>query len=802
MSMRRTPGLLGLASLLLVASTAGAADDLGPVIDAALKRAGANRAEIEAALSKAPAAEQEGMRFLVANMPDRDLTSLKADFLLANLRYAYQAFGEAPWNERVPKDVFLNYVLPYASINERRDDWRKDFYDKFKPLVAGVNESGKAGARLNEKIFPLLKVRFSTKRKRADQGPYETIETGMASCTGLSVLLVDACRAVGVPARFVGVPEWSDESGNHSWVEIYNNGQWHFTGAAESTGDTLDSAWFVGRAAASERDNPMHAIYAASFARTKQQFPMPWAPDADYVYAVNVTDRYTGKTAKPAADELLVRIRVLDNPGGQRLSTQVKILDPDGKVVQEGKTRDERFDGNDHLEAVLKRGVRYRVEARLLDAFVGADIEPKKTEELFTLTMDGAQRKQPKWLTPSPEEIAFAKSPEGKEVLAEMMKYFAAPPEKRADVPLNPKFDALVLSKSGPVRKLAWAAYSQGAEATALLADLKQNRVKYKEYVSPFVVRAVGTMPADGWPLFIAMHGGGGALQELNDQQWRHMQIYYRDQPQAGGYLYLAIRAPNNSWNGFYDWYNLPLTENLIRQFTLAASVNPNKVFLMGYSHGGYGAFFIGPQMADRFAAIHASAAAPATGNEVGKNLLNTRFSYMVGELDRMYGRHDRCVAFDKYMKELKGDRKDVYPYTFELIKGAPHGGLPDRHKIKDMIDAVRQPVPREVRWQTSYDVVKSFNWLHVPKPGNNKEVTATCRNNVLKIESPNLDELHVYLDERLADYGKPLAIDACGQKSEQKLKPSLRTLCETLAERGDPELMFATRVELKLKPK
>ena len=138
---------------------------------------------------------------------------------------------------------------------------------------------------------------------------------------------------------------------------------------------------------------------------------------------------------------------------------------------------------------------------------------------------------------------------------------------------------------------------------------------------------------------------------------------------------------------------------------------------------------------------------------------------------------------------------------TFELIKGAPHSGLPDRHKIKDMIDATRTPVPREVCWLTSQDVVKSMNWLHVPKPGGGKEVTATCRDNVLTIESPNLDELHVYLDQRLADYAKPLAIDACGQKSTQKLKPSLRTLCETLVERGDPELMFATRLELKLKP-
>ena len=50
---------------------------------------------------------------------------------------------------------------------------------------------------------------------------------------------------------------------------------------------------------------------------------------------------------------------------------------------------------------------------------------------------------------------------------------------------------------------------------------------------------------------------------------------------------------------------------NLIRQFTVLGDVDPDKVYVMGYSHGGYGAFYIGPKIPDRFAAIHCSAAAP-----------------------------------------------------------------------------------------------------------------------------------------------------------------------------------------------
>ena len=94
----------------------------------------------------------------------------------------------------------------------------------------------------------------------------------MASCTGLSILLIDACRAVGVPARFVGTPLWSDGSGNHSWVEVWDDG-WHFTGAAEPTGDALNKAWFTGRAAQAQRDSERYGVDQVVFPHRDQRWP-------------------------------------------------------------------------------------------------------------------------------------------------------------------------------------------------------------------------------------------------------------------------------------------------------------------------------------------------------------------------------------------------------------------------------------------------------------------------------------------------------------------------------------------------
>ena len=144
------------------------------------------------------------------------------------------------------------------------------------------------------------------------------------------------------------------------------------------------------------------------------------------------------------------------------------------------------------------------------------------------------------------------------------------------------------------------------------------------------------------------MHGGGGAPQELNDSQWRQMQVYYRDHPEVGRLSLRGLaRARTTTWNGFYTGYVYPLIQNLLRQFLLFADVDPNKQFIMGYSHGGYGAFAIGPKMPDHFAAVHSSAGALADGASA-MTLRNTVFSSMVGGKDTTYGRYDRIREFRK----------------------------------------------------------------------------------------------------------------------------------------------------------
>jgi hypothetical protein len=226
------------------------------------------------AIVKAKAEQREGVAFLLANMPERDLKGLSSDFLLKNVDAAYGARAASPWAAAVPDEIFLNDVLPYSNLNERRDDWRGDFVARFGPQVKDCKSPGEAAQLLNRVLFKQVDVKYhASKRPKPDQSPYESIEAKFASCSGLAILLVDACRAVGVPARVVGTPRWADNSGNHTWVEVWDGRQWHFVGAAEP--GAFDKTWF-GDLAAKADNKPEHRIYAASFEHTETPFPLVW----------------------------------------------------------------------------------------------------------------------------------------------------------------------------------------------------------------------------------------------------------------------------------------------------------------------------------------------------------------------------------------------------------------------------------------------------------------------------------------------------------------------------------------------
>ena len=302
--MKQRVLLCALAAVALaIAFVVWPSKGYNPADDAELQEviaSSARGAELEALVENTPVEQQREMAFLLKNMPEFDREAMDLELLKENVEYAHQAREKYAWAKQLPEDVYLHDVLPYHVVDEVRDSWRKELYEMFSPAVDTCRTMYDAVCAVNANIPRLTGVDYNTKREKTNQSPRESMRQGMASCTGLALLLVDAYRAVGIPARFAGTASWHDNRGNHSWTEVWLDGQWRVTEYYFPS--KLDHLWFMPDASKANAEERTYAIYATRFGKADDWFPMVWA-DGDvegrpieelpkWVGAENVTKHY------------------------------------------------------------------------------------------------------------------------------------------------------------------------------------------------------------------------------------------------------------------------------------------------------------------------------------------------------------------------------------------------------------------------------------------------------------------------------------------------------------------------------
>ena len=748
----------------------------------ALDAAGDNRTELEQLLRMVPDSQFESAEFLVANMPPRDLKSLKSDFLLSEIQIAHETLEEAPWGKQIPKEIFLNNSLPYANINERRDAWRKDFRDRFYPLIIGATTPAQAAAMLNQKLYPRVTVKYSTKRAKADQSPYESMDSGLASCTGLSVLLIDACRALGIPARFVGTPLWSDNSGNHSWIEVWDNG-WHFTGAAEPSGDQLDQAWFIGRASTAKRDDPKHAIYAVSFQKTPLRFPLVWDRSIDYISAVNVTDRYTQVGFKQPEGTQMVSFRVVDPKTLARTQAKVCVKDESGAVVLEGTTKDEGFDSNDHLLQYLKQGSSYTVEVQVGERRWSDGFQVGDQPRLISWNVPSEQPQPKPMPNPMPEGGDSNAAIQGLE------KYLAMDPGSRGAIDQH-AFATLPLSKEQAIaaERLLVEDF-QRRQRQSRIDEFESRQLVIGELKMPFAYKVYGDMPEGGRSLYISMHGGGGAPKQVNDSQWENQKRLYR--PEEG--VYVAPRAPTDTWDLWHQSHIDAFFDRLIQDFVLFENVNPDRVYLMGYSAGGDGVYQVAPRMADRFAAASMMAGHPNETSPLG--LRNLPFTLHMGANDGAYNRNKIAAEWKTKLAELHESDPDGYNHYVKIHEGKGHWmDRQDAEAIQWMHQNTRNRFPKKIVWKQDDVVEPRFYWLSTDPLflRDRPLVVAKAVGNEVVIEQAELTQLNILLKDDLLDMNAPVTVRIGDREIvKTKVPRTIAVMDETLSERGDPKGVF-----------
>jgi len=262
-------------------------------------------------------------------------------------------------------------------------------------------------------------------------------------------------------------------------------------------------------------------------------------------------------------------------------------------------------------------------------------------------------------------------------------------------------------------------------------------------------------------------------------------------------------------------------TEEFVLELIEAAKrtwkIDPNRVYIVGHSMGGFGSWTLGAHHADLFAGLGPYAGGPVPytegGEKYGKvlgiqegvlpNLRNVAL-HVYQSLDDVQVPPHANVFANKAILELKAEDGGYEHFKYVEVNGRGHGAPPGGHVkgFKWLYQFKRDPRPRHVVWQPVLGYKRMFYWLWWDKPDLQQVVEA-------KIEKPNEIDLdlagsetagfRILLDDRLVDLDQEVVVREGGEEIFRgKVKRTLTTMLMTAAEKYDREMIFTARIDLK----
>lgn len=329
------------------------------------------------------------------------------------------------------------------------------------------------------------------------------------------------------------------------------------------------------------------------------------------------------------------------------------------------------------------------------------------------------------------------------------------------------------------------------------LADVYHNKVAKNNGLSmPLWWTTYGTKPANGYSLYISLHGGGGAAASVNDQQWENQKLLYK----PSDCIYLAPRAPMDTWDMWFHEGIDTLYEETIQMAEAFLDVDPNRVYIMGYSAGGDGVWREAPRMADSWAAASMMAGHPGDVSLV--NLRNTPFMIWCGELDSAYHRNVVDAQRGAELDSLQKDDPEGYVHQTTIVKGKSHWmDLVDAAAVPWMAQYTRNPYPKKVVWQQEEVLRKYFYWLSAPLDELKRGMTVRTRisGNTIEIQQCDYSTLTILLNDELVDLDNPVIVVYKGKEIfNEKVDRTISNMKLTLSQRNDPSYIFPAVIHLK----
>ena len=379
------------------------------------------------------------------------------------------------------------------------------------------------------------------------------------------------------------------------------------------------------------------------------------------------------------------------------------------------------------------------------------------------------------------------------------------------------------------VREQLWEEYLAEIRADETRkAEVENLVMEYGEVSMKYGLQEKGEPDENGYPLYIALHGGGSSdTPDMNDSQWSQMAMYYNKKVKNG--IYVNPRGVRDTWDTHGNPESYPLYDRLIENMIAFYNVDPNRVYLLGFSAGGDGVYMITPRMTDRFAAANMSAGHPNGVNLT--NLYNMPIQLQVGMLDTAYNRHTATAEYDAVLNGLAETYGGGYDHNTLIHVKYAHNFYDNKALKQEVIadpaawlatgdttsvEAIpcaisyltqytRTALPERVIWdfttRAALREVDSFYWLRATKEVNEGVIVASYNkeeNSITIEENTANGPVTVLISNDMLDVFAPITVHTPSESYEVTVTPDYELLKSTTYERGDSHYQFVASIVLE----
>ena len=327
-----------------------------------------------------------------------------------------------------------------------------------------------------------------------------------------------------------------------------------------------------------------------------------------------------------------------------------------------------------------------------------------------------------------------------------------------------------------------------------------------------------GTTPEGGFPLFISLHGGG---KDFVNNPWDSQSntIAYNSNISLATHereWFTLFFIPRMADDRIGRWYLQPqraLIRKVCRLAAVSGFVNPKKIYIFGYSEGGYGSHRLALFMPDYFAG--ASPIAACEPLKAPENLRNIPFSIYMGEEDNGFERASYARLWKDKLAELQKQAQNDYIHKVNMIPGIGHHISPYTHTTW-LLQHEKHTYPNNITYlyynmTSDYDEEAYSNGVYYLdfrelKHQPNAEVLFKVEHNgnIFNITTDDINNtkvqgsLGLFIND--VDFSKPIEVYKEGKLVfRQLVQPNIGAMADALSLWCDPLRMFPAKITIPM---